>query len=250
MGDYVITRELQKHVDAIKKLDATAKKAVFEIAKHLATVADDQEGLLDDTGYNSVVEFAADQFGYAKSTTLNYVKIANRYLTDSGNCKNVRTLCARLDNGAVTEDYKVGQLNALPGKVDTDEFIRLDKSGVINPDMSADKIKAALKEYYKEPEQDSEPDPEPDPEPEDTGDDITAICNVFNAIAESIVDDETTFRQYCDGGAASIVRGIINTLIGNGYSILCDRDDKDIIIGVTLIKYGNTDFKLHYPEII
>lgn len=168
MANYVISVQLQKHINAIKLADGRAKKAVFEIAWRLAEIADEQGGLLDGTGYNNVVELAADQFGYARSTTLNYVKIANRYLT--GNKQEIRTICADLDDGGkATADYKVGQLNALPGNVDREEFKRLDTAGIINKDMSADKIKQTLKYYYNPP---SDPEPEPDPDPDDTGDSV------------------------------------------------------------------------------
>ena len=160
MSEYVISVDLQKHINAIKLADGRAKKAVFEIAWRLAEIADEQSGLLDGTGYNNIVELAADQFGYARSTTLNYVKIANRYLT--GNKQEIRTICADLDDGGKAKaDYKVGQLNALPGNVDRDEFKRLDTAGIINKDMSADKIKQTLKDYYNPPS-----DPEPEQEPE------------------------------------------------------------------------------------
>lgn len=164
MESYVISRELQRYIDAIKKSDGTAKKAIFEIAYRLAVIADPQEDLLEGTGYNNVVELAADQFGYARSTTLNYVKIANRYLT--GTTKEVRTICADLDDGGkATNDYRVGQLNALPGNVDREEFKRLDTAGIINKSMSADTIKTTLKEYYN-----PSPEPEPEPDPDDTDD--------------------------------------------------------------------------------
>ena len=162
MSQFIIGKELQRHINAIKKSDGTAKKAIFEIAYRLAVIADPQENLLEGTGYNNVVELAADQFGYARSTTLNYVKIANRYLT--GTTKEVRTICADLDDGGkATNDYRVGQLNALPGNVDREEFKRLDTAGIINKTMSADTIKTTLKEYYN-------PTPEPEPDPDDTDD--------------------------------------------------------------------------------
>lgn len=167
MPVYVISAQLQRKINAIKAADVKAKKAVFEIAYSLAELADEQNFMLTVAGYKDIVEFAADQFGYARSTTLNYVKIANRYLT--GTTKEVRTICADLDDGGkATADYKVGQLNALPGNVDREEFRRLDTAGIISKDMSADKIKKTLKEYYK-PAQDPKPEPKPEPDPDDTG---------------------------------------------------------------------------------
>lgn len=165
MGDYVISVQLQRKINAIKAADVKAKKAVFEIAYSLAELADEQNFMISDAGYKDIVEFAADQFGYARSTTLNYVKIANRYL--ECNNKEVRTICADLDGGKATADYRVGQLNALPGNVDRDEFRRLDAAGIINKNMSADTIKTTLKEFYNS---EPEPEPEPDPDPDDTGD--------------------------------------------------------------------------------
>lgn len=182
MEQYVISRELQRHIDAIKKSDGTAKKAIFEIAYRLAVIADPQEDLLEGTGYNNIVELAADQFGYARSTTLNYVKIANRYLT--GTTKEVRTICADLDDGGkATNDYRVGQLNALPGNVDREEFKRLDTAGIINKSMSADVIKTTLKEYYN-------PTPEPEPEQEQNVPCLTlSVQQIFLNCVTDVIDD-------------------------------------------------------------
>lgn len=234
MPDYVISVDLQKHINAIKLADGRAKKAVFEIAWRLAEIADEQSGLLDGTGYNNIVELAADQFGYARSTTLNYVKIANRYLT--GNTKEIRTICAELDDGGkATADYKVGQLNALPGNVDRDEFKRLDTAGIINKDMSADKIKQTLKEYYN-----PQSDPEPEPEPVDTGDSTEqgeqeqipcltlSIFQIFLNIVNPIIDD------FCDESDPEVetAKDIFREFFCSaGYQIrwLTDPEDDEII---------------------
>lgn len=186
MSNYVISVDLQKHINAIKLADGRAKKAVFEIAWRLAEIADEQSGLLDGTGYANVVELAADQFGYARSTTLNYVKIANRYLT--GNKQEIRTICADLDDGGkATADYKVGQLNALPGNVDRDEFKRLDTAGIINKDMSADKIKQTLKDYYNPP-QDPDPEQEQEQEPEQIPCLTLPVMQIFINIVTPAID--------------------------------------------------------------
>lgn len=233
MSEYVISVDLQKHINAIKLADGRAKKAVFEIAWRLAEIADEQSGLLDGTGYNSIVELAADQFGYARSTTLNYVKIANRYLT--GNTKEIRTICAELDDGGkATSDYKVGQLNALPGNVDREEFKRLDTAGIINKDMSADKIKQTLKDYYN-----PQSDPEPEPDPEDPGDSTEQgeqeqipcltlpVFQILLNIVNPITDDFCTVTDPETETATDIFREFFH---GSGYTLkwLTDPEDDEI----------------------
>lgn len=244
MNQYVISKELQRHIDAIKKSDGNAKKAIFEIAYRLAVIADPQEDLLDGTGYNSVVELAADQFGYARSTTLNYVKIANRYLT--GTTKEVRTICAELDDGGkATADYKVGQLNALPGNVDRDEFKRLDTAGIINKDMSADTIKRTLKEYYnpapdpkpepdktQEPDETQEPDTEQDPDPEQNVPCLTlSIQQIFLNCVTDVIDDgfETPGTD-----KAIIANDIFKRFFAN-YRLQWILDGDNEIIGAEMI---------------
>lgn len=203
MSDYVISVQLQRKINAIKAADVKFKKAVFEIAYTLSELADEQNMLLENAGYKNIVEFAADQFGYASSTTQNYVKIANRYL--EGNNKEVRTICAELDDGGTaTADYKIGQLNALPGNVDRDEFRRLDAAGIINKTMSADTIKSTLKNYYNppvdpapapapKPDHTPENTPEQDPDPEDTETVVPcvtlSIFQIFLNIVKPVIDD-------------------------------------------------------------
>lgn len=234
MPEYVISVDLQKHINAIKLADGCAKKAVFEIAWRLAEIADEQSGLLDGTGYKNIVELAEDQFGYASSTTWNYVKIANRYLT--GNSKEIRTICAELDDGGkAISDYKVGQLNALPGNVDREEFRRLDAAGIINKDMSVDKIKKTLKDYYNPPS-----DPEPEPDPEDTEQDTEQgnepeqipcltlpIIQIFYNIVRPIIEDFCTVTDPEPETACDIFKEFFN---GTGYSIkwITDPEDDEI----------------------
>lgn len=228
MNQYVISRELQRHIDAIKKSDGTAKKAIFEIAYRLAVIADPQEDLLEGTGYNSVVELAADQFGYARSTTLNYVKIANRYLT--GTTKEVRTICADLDDGGkATNDYRVGQLNALPGNVDREEFKRLDTAGIINKSMSADTIKTTLKEYYN-----PTPEPEPEPDPDDTDD--TGTENEKEQEQEQTVPCLTLSVQ-------QIFLNCVTDVIDDGFET--PGTDKAIIAN-DIFKRFFTDYRLNW----
>lgn len=248
MSEYVISVQLQRKINAIKSADVKAKKAVFEIAYALAELADEQNFMLSDAGYKDIVEFAADQFGYARSTTLNYVKIANRYLT--GNKQEIRTICADLDDGGkATADYKVGQLNALPGNVDRDEFKRLDTAGIINKDMSADKIKQTLKDYYNPPQ---DPEPEPDTD-SDTGDDeqgepeqepeqipclTLSVFQILLNIVNPITDDFCTVTDPEPETAMDIFREFFHE---SGYTLhwLTDPEDDEIIGAEMRDRTGN-----------
>lgn len=158
--------KLAAHVKAITKLTDGVKKSVFEIAVRMNAI--NTEKLYEIGGYNNIAEWAAAELGYARSTTLNYVKIAERFLTVDNAVKGkmvINTICARRDeSGNVTEDYKIGQLNAA-GRATADDFVTMDSEGVINPEMSADAIKKAVKTWY-----DGESEPEEDPEDGD-GDD-------------------------------------------------------------------------------
>lgn len=238
MPEYVISVQLQRKINFIKAADVKAKKAVFEIAYALAELADEQNFMLSDAGYKDIAEFAADQFGYARSTTLNYVKIANRYLT--GNNKEVRTICADLDDGGkATEDYKIGQLNALPGNVDRDEFRRLDADGIINKHMSADRIKQTLKEFYKPPT---------DPEPEDTDDGeqeqepeqipclTLPVIQIFLNVVTPCIDYGDSFRDE----AAERAVNIFNEFFHGAYGIHWIHYDDGEITGADLIDIANT----------
>lgn len=166
--NYIISKSLQKDIDYIKARNESAKKCAFEIAWKLREIADSNDLL--DAGYNNIVEFAADQFGYQRSTTLNYVAAARKYMErhiDSKEKSYLSTTCARIDTDEhkVTEDYTIGQLIAL-GRTTADDFVTMDSKGTIKPDMTTKEIKDAVKKWYKpleDPEQ--EPDPKPDPEP-------------------------------------------------------------------------------------
>lgn len=232
MPEYVISVQLQRKINAIKAADVNAKKAVFEIAYALSELADEQNFMLSDAGYKDIVEFAADQFGYARSTTLNYVKIANRYLT--GNKQEVRTICADLDDGGkATADYKVGQLNALPGNVDREEFKRLDTAGIINKDMSADTIKQTLKNYYNPP---ADPEPKQEHTDTDTGNSTEqeqvpcltlSVFQIFLNIVNPIIEDFCVKSDTEVDTAVDIFRKFFYSL---GYQIkwIEDPDDGEI----------------------
>lgn len=156
-----VNGQLYKHLTAIDKLDKNAVKAVFEIAVRLNII--NTEKLFDGTDYKNICELSAACFGYSRSTTMNYIKIAREYLDvkQDGGKMHYATICAREDG----TDYRIGQLNAL-GKTSAEDFRMLDADGTISPDMSADEIRKAVKVFY-EPEPD-EPDETPEPPAEDT----------------------------------------------------------------------------------
>lgn len=178
--------KLAAHVKAITKLTDGVKKSVFEIAVRMNAV--NTERLYEIGGYSNIAEWAAAELGYARSTTLNYVKIAERFLevdtTASKGKMVINTICARRDeSGAVTADYKIGQLNAA-GRATADDFVTMDSEGVISPDMSADAIKKAVKTWYDgEPEED---EPEDDGEPEDSGDDSDDYWNKWEFVMRQL----------------------------------------------------------------
>lgn len=178
--------KLAAHVKAITKLTDGVKKSVFEIAVRMNAV--NTERLYEIGGYANIAEWAAAELGYARSTTLNYVKIAERFLeVDIKASKGkmvINTICARRDeSGAVTADYKIGQLNAA-GRATADDFVTMDSEGVISPDMSADAIKKAVKTWYDgEPEDD---EPADDGEPEDSGDNSDDYWTKWNAAIDAL----------------------------------------------------------------
>lgn len=171
--------KLAAHVKAITKLSDGVKKSVFEIAVRMNAI--NTEKLYEIGGYSNIAEWAAAELGYARSTTLNYVKIAERFLevdTKSKGKMVINTICARRDeSGNVTADYKIGQLNAA-GRATADDFVTMDSEGVINPDMSADAIKKAVKTWY-------DGEPEPEEEPED-GDETTPYWTRWNDVMSAL----------------------------------------------------------------
>lgn len=191
MSEFIISKSLQRDIDYIKSRTATAKKCVFEIAWKLKDIADSNDLL--DAGYKDIVEFAADNFGYSRSTTLNYVAISRKYLEMHKDAKDkpyLSTTCARIDDNAhkVTEDYGIGQLNAL-GKTTADDFITMDSEGTITPSMTAKEIKDAVKKFYD----DVKPDPEPYPEPDPAGKEFTrtlTITEMVTCLCCELIGDE------------------------------------------------------------
>ena len=157
--------KLATHLRAIERCGEAAKKSLFEICVRLNAI--NTEKLYEIGGYKNTAEWAAHELGYARSTTLNYIKIAERYLdVTPGKCGHftVKSICARCDiTGKVVSDYKIGQLNAA-GRATADDFLTMDSEGVISPEMSADAIKRAVKSWYDGDEQDEQ----------DEQDDITA----------------------------------------------------------------------------
>lgn len=192
--------KLANHIKAIKKLDETTKKSVFETAVRLNII--DTEGWAKDEGFKNTAELAAECFGYSRSTTLNYIKIASRYLevdtTNNGKKMVVSTICARRDdNGNVTSDYNIGQLNAI-GKLSQADFIKLDNEDVIDPSMTQKEIKNAIKNWEKqfldesdiddlqEGQDENEEPIEGDPELDGGEDFIATLCNDVKELREKL----------------------------------------------------------------
>lgn len=144
-------KKLASHIKAIQRLDATTKKSIFETAVRLNII--NTEGWAKEEGYKNTAELALEVFGYSRSTVLNYIKIAERYLVVNNlenNKMEISTICARRDEkGKVVTDYNIGQLNAI-GKLSQVDFIQLDKEDVISPYMSQSELKKAVKNWEKQ----------------------------------------------------------------------------------------------------
>lgn len=193
--------KMAAHVKAIKGLNDRVKKSVFEIAVRLNAI--NTEKLYEIGGHKNVAEWAAAELGYARSTTLNYIKIAERFLAvDTKSSKGkmvINTICARRDeDGNVTADYKIGQLNAA-GRASADDFVTMDSEGVITPDMSADAIKKAVKTWYDgEPEDNDENDGEGgDENHNDYWDKWESAMRALHWLREN-APDGTTEKAACD----------------------------------------------------
>lgn len=269
MSQYIISKSLQQDIDYIKTRTENVKKNIFEIAWKLHSIVQSPD--FADSGYINIVDLAAEHFGYSRSTTLNYIAIANKYLTIDNTQDNkkltISTTCARTDKtGKVTADYAIGQLNAL-GKTTSDDFITMDSEGVISPDMSADKIKQAVKEWYApaaDPAPDPEPDPEPDPDPDP--DDTTeqdeqkprtlsftlsfTLVELVECLVKDIISDEYDYSVDCALDYA------LQNLTGGLYrlQINCELDeDGDKIVNTVDIIRKNSDggtILFTYPEVI
>ena len=249
MADYVISKSLQKDIDYIKNRTQSMKKCVFEIAMKLQEIKARPD--FADSGYKNIEEFAADQFGYSRSTALNYIAIANKYLTKTHNVKliapnTITTTCARIDaEGHVTADYAVGQLNAL-GRTSADDFITMDSEGVISPDMSADKIKDAVKKWYA-PEQEPEPEPEPEPEEETTDRKLSfSLRELAEHLTSDIIGDKYNFDVDC------AIDDAFYNLTGGMYNLEMDcklDEDGEKIVEYVSVKAKNSGRILFtYPE--
>lgn len=255
MSQYIISKSLQQDIDYIKTRTENVKKNIFEIAWKLHSIVQSPD--FADSGYINIVDLAAEHFGYSRSTTLNYIAIANKYLTidnTQGNKKlTISTTCARTDKtGKVTADYAIGQLNAL-GKTTSDDFITMDSEGIISPDMSADKIKQAVKEWYAPA---ADPAPEPDPEPEETTEQdeqkpLTlsfTLREIAECLTRDIIGDPYNFDVDC------ALDDVLQNLTGGMYrlQIDCKLDaDCEKIVDTVAIKAANSDRILFtYPEIV
>ena len=236
MSSYVISKSLQADIDYIKRRADNIKKSSYEIAWKLYSIVQSPD--FADSGYKNIVDLAADHFGFARSTTLNYVAIANKYLT------------TEFSGGK----DKVGQLNAL-GKTTGDDFETMDQEGVINPDMSADKIKDAVKKWYA-PEQETDPEPEPDPEPEQEPEPEQAeedkpythtLAELVQCLCHDIIGDDYDFDTDC--ALDSAMQFLTNREYRLHINCRMENDEK-IVETVNVLYAGSDRVVLTYPAIV
>ena len=206
---------LKQHEVAIEKLLDTAKKNIFEICVRLAIIDGDEtcKEELQEMGYKNTADYSAAVFGLARSTTLNYIKIAKQYLTVKpleGKKKKIEitTICAETDENGNTSDYKIGQLNAL-GKTTAGDFEIMHQEGVISPDMSADAIRKAVTAWYApepEEEQETEPEEEQESEPEEEQE---PMQRVENLVKEAL--DIVNYKSL-PGELATALQSVLTTI--------------------------------------
>lgn len=211
-----VNGQLYKHLTAIDKLEKNAVKAVFEIAVRLNII--NTEKLFDGTEYKNICELSAACFGYSRSTTMNYIKIAREYLDvkQDGGKMRYMTICAREDG----TDYRIGQLNAL-GKTSAEDFRMLDADGTISPDMSADEIRKAVKAFYEPEPEETDETPEPpaeDTEPEETETPAETVKKQMELAIGYLTDAAEYYNE--NNGAAEV--GTIMAIIGEIKSIIRD----------------------------
>lgn len=214
-----VNGQLYKHLTAIDKLEKNAVKAVFEIAVRLNII--NMEKLFDGTEYKNICELSAACFGYSRSTTMNYIKIAREYLDvkQDGGKMCYTTICAREDG----TDYRIGQLNAL-GKTSAEDFRMLDADGTISPAMSADEIRKAIKAFYEPEPDENDETPEPpteDTEPEETGS-PAEIAKKQMLLAIGYLTDAAEYYNE-NNGAAEV--GTITAIIDEIKTIIRDTID-------------------------
>lgn len=251
MAQYIISKSLQADIDYIKRRADNIKKSSYEIAWKLYTIVQSPD--FADSGYKNIVDLAADHFGFARSTTLNYVAIANKYLTtefSGGKDKVVSTTRARIgEDGKVTQDYAIGQLNAL-GKTTGDDFETMDQEGIINPDMSADKIKEAVKKWY-EPEQEQEEETESEQEPAEQAEEDKAythtLAELVQCLCHDIIGDDYNFDTDC--ALDSAMQFLTNREYRLQINCRMENDEK-IVETVNVLYAGSDRVVLTYPAIV
>lgn len=252
MAQYIISKSLQADIDYIKRRADNIKKSSYEIAWKLYSIVQSPD--FADSGYKNIVDLAADHFGFARSTTLNYVAIANKYLTtefSGGKDKVVSTTRARIgEDGKVTQDYAIGQLNAL-GKTTGDDFMTMDQEGIISPDMSADKIKEAVKKWYEsEPEQEEETEPEPEQETEQAEEDKAythTLAELVQCLCRDIIGDDYNFDTDCTLDSA------MQFLTNREYRLQINcrmENDEKVVETVNVLYAGSDRVVLTYPAIV
>ena len=206
---------LSQHISAINKCVEAAKRNIFEICVRLSILANSDLDNETNGEYTNIVDFSAAYFGFARSTTLNYIKIAREYLVtdyiEQGENKKPKTVfhtrCIETTEDGETIDYKIGQLNAL-GKTSADDFETMHSEGVISPEMSADAIKKAVKAWYA-----PEDETEDETEDENPGYTISQIRDALDTILEKRVFVEgekqrVTIEMYPENFSKIIVAAI------------------------------------------
>lgn len=251
MAQYIISKSLQADIDYIKRRADNIKKSSYEIAWKLYTIVQSPD--FADSGYKNIVDLAADHFGFARSTTLNYVAIANKYLTtefSGGKDKVVSTTRARIgEDGKIKQDYAIGQLNAL-GKTTGDDFETMDQEGIISPDMSADKIKEAVKKWYEpEPEQEEETEPEQEPaeQAEEDKPYTHTLAELVQCLCRDIIGDDYNFDTDCTLDSA------MQFLTNREYRLQINcrmENDEKVIETVNVLHCGSDRVVLTYPAIV
>ena len=202
--------KLNTQLRAIERCGESAKKAVFEICVRLNAI--NTEKLYEIGCYKNTAEWAAHELGYARSTTLNYIKIAERFLEvvpEKCGKFSVKSICARCDiTGKVVSDYKIGQLNAA-GRATADDFLTMDSEGVISPEMSADAIKRAVKSWYDEPDEPDKQDEQDEQDEPDEPDDFMEYMTNLRQVRELLwwlennsISDE--MKNRCHAAAAAL----------------------------------------------
>lgn len=169
----IVNKELRQQSTAIAKLATKAATATVEIAFRLAYIKSNID--VTEEGFKNIADYAETLFGFKKSTTYNYIKVAERYIEKHENKYN-----SILYNDDMGKDYTTAQLlELLP--VETEKAEEMQATGKISPEMSASAIRKAVK-AETEPEQE-EPEHEEQEPAEPKTVDAKRVCDyIFDAV--------------------------------------------------------------------